>query len=243
MTGSLRTVAKGGTLAAVFASGSNVYLLLATITPDDPNASLADFYTNNATASVTYSNLSDLSGTDVSITGNLNRANAIFALATGPTISATIQGSPVKVMTPVSGQGTWQKIAPQTATPTTSITGSVLSLADYSAFVGVFAYTSTLNQQAIPTVYYFTSTLVATSGAFTSGPAGPFSSSSAEVDYGDINTLSGQQSLTADSELVISGLTLGLSDGIGITANVDRQFTSRISLGGTGHWLAFTVTA
>ena len=32
MTGSLRTVSKGNTVAAVFASGSNVYLLLATIT-------------------------------------------------------------------------------------------------------------------------------------------------------------------------------------------------------------------
>lgn len=242
MTGSLRTVANGGTVAAVFASGSDVYLLLATIKPDSSSATLDEFYTNNATATLTYDNLNDLSGTDVSISGNVNKATVIFALGTGPTISATIQGSPVKVMTPISGQGTWLKVTPQTTPPTTSITGSLLSLADYSAFVGVFAYTSTLNQQTIPTVYYFTSTLTA-SPSFASGPAGPFISSIAEVDYSDINNLSGQQSLNSDSTLVISDLTLGLSDGIGITATVDRQFTSKITLSGTGNWLAFTVMA
>lgn len=241
MTGSLRTVASGGTLAAVFASGSNVYLLFATIKPDDSSATLTDFFTNNATATLTYASLNALAGTDIDISGNVNKASIILALGTGPTISATIQGSPVKVMTAVSGKGTWLKITPQTTVPTNSITGSVLSLADYSAFVGVFAYTSTLNQQAIPTVYYFTSSLTA-SPSFT-GPPGPFSSSGAEVDYSNINALAGQQSLNSDSTLTISALSLGLSDGIGISATVDRQFTSKITLSGTGSWSAFTVTA
>lgn len=242
MTGSLRTVASGGTLAAVFASGSNVYLLFATIKPDDSSATLTDFFTNNATATLTYASLNALTGPDIDISGNVNKASIILALGTGPTISATIQGSPVKVMTTVSGKGTWMKITPQTTVPTNSITGSVLSLADYSAFVGVFAYTSTLNNQTIPTVYYFTSSLTASS-SFSSGPAGPFSSSGAEVDYSSINNLSGQQSLNSDSTLTISALSLGLSDGIGISATVDRQFTSKITLGGTGSWSAFTVTA
>lgn len=240
MTGSLRTVANGGTLAAVFASGVNIYYFLATIAPV-ASGTLADFYTTSATATVTYDNLGDLSGTDLAISGNVNKANAVLSFSNGPTVSASIQGSPVKVMTNVSGKGTWKKVTPQTAVPTSSITGSTLTLPDYSAFAAVFAYTTTLNQATIPTVYYFTSTLTGTP-SFT-GPAGPFSSSSAEVDYTDIGNLSGDQTINADSTLVVSNLTLGLSGGAGITATVDRQFTSKISLGGAGHWLAFTVAA
>lgn len=92
MKGSPKTVASGSTLAAVFASGSDVYFFLATLAPTQSGSSVTDFYTNTATASLTYSSLNDLSGTDVAITaGNINRNSVILALNTGPTISATIQ--------------------------------------------------------------------------------------------------------------------------------------------------------
>lgn len=108
MKGSLRTVAFGGTLAAVFATGPDIYFFFATLAPTQSGASVTDFYTNTSTASLTYSSLNDLSGTDVAITaGNINRNSVILALDTGPTISSTIQGSPV------SGRGTWRKITSQ----------------------------------------------------------------------------------------------------------------------------------
>lgn len=223
MKGSLRTVASGSTLAAVFAIGSDVYFFLATLAPTQSGASVTDFYTNTSTASLTYSSLNDLSGTDVAITaGNINRNSVILALGTGPTIPATIQGSPVTITTPVSGKGTWRKIMPQLGAPNGSIKGgSLLSLADYSAFVGVFAFTNTVALSVVnPAVYYFLSTLSATSGDFKSEAAGPFGSNAAEVDFASVDGLSGQQSLEGGSEISASKLMIRMSNGVRIAATI-----------------------